>query len=391
MELVTATSSISGKIESIIKEAEEDLYLVSPYIQLEKSESDQWENIKKALNYAIKQGVDIYIIARQDKKKAFPLFEKLKETYGKQCKILLVSNLHAKLYYNGEDALITSMNMYFQSSKKNYEIGVQLNRKRNLDDMKKLKKYINYLIEEAIEYKSTHEQAQDEELHANHEALKETLGQIDREIIQFEVSAIGYKWFKVKTPEGYENKILIKDAPNLEEGNHYIVKAKKKWSKTQYGYSVQLEQVHDIEEIHAFCISCRKPTDGKYDLCYSCNSKFKINPKSLEFHYCKSCGKSKQTISIQRPNCNTCYKSSKQEKRKEIPHGKLPTQMGSGFCIQCVKSIPYDSFLKKVRCRECWGKDKKALNQGEYCHQCGQAHPSSVEKPLCYTCFKKNN
>ena len=81
MELVTATSSISGKIESIIKEAEEDLYLVSPYIQLEKSESDQWENIKKALNYAIKQGVNIYIIARQDKEKAFPLFEKLKETY----------------------------------------------------------------------------------------------------------------------------------------------------------------------------------------------------------------------------------------------------------------------------------------------------------------------
>ena len=389
MELVTATNSISGKIESIIKEAENDLYLISPYIQLKKSESDQWESINKALKFAIDQGVNIYIIARQDKEKAFPLFEKLKETYGKKCKILLVSNLHAKLYYNGEDALITSMNMYLHSSLYNHEIGVQLKRSQNPDDMKKLKKFINYLIAEAIEYKSKLEQEQDEKLHAKHTAEKETKEQDDREIIQFEVLSVGYKWIKVRTSDDYENKILIQDAPDLEEEKHYNVKAKKKWSKTPYGYSVQLEQVHDIEEIHAFCISCRKPIEGKYDLCYSCNSQFKIDQKSLEFHYCKTCGKDKPTISIQRPICIPCYKKSEQFKGKEPPNTNPPIQIGSGFCIQCGQSLPYDSFLKKVRCRKCWGKDKKGLNQGEFCHHCGKKHPSSIEKPLCYTCFKK--
>ena len=91
--------------------------------------------------------------------------------------------------------------------------------------------------------------------------------------------------------KGVEKKIAEKEERRLnfinrsrQRANNRI-KAKKKWSKTPYGYSVQLEQVHDIEEINAFCISCRNPIEEKYDLCYSCNSQFKIDQKSLNFAY----------------------------------------------------------------------------------------------------------
>ena len=57
MFLETSTKSISGKIESIIKEAQEELFIVSPYLKLET-----WIDIKKALNYAVKKEIKITLI-----------------------------------------------------------------------------------------------------------------------------------------------------------------------------------------------------------------------------------------------------------------------------------------------------------------------------------------
>lgn len=384
MELLTSTDSISGKIESIIKEAEDDLYIISPYIQLEKSENNQWDNIIKVLKFAYKEGATIYIVSRQsdEEVKDILLFDKLKESYNESVKILLVPNLHAKLYYNGESALITSMNMYFHSSLNNYEIGVQLSRKRTPDDMKKLKKYISYLIDEAIEYKSKKERVLEKKLHDKQEKLE------DHELIQFEVVSKGYKWIKVRTSDGYENKILIKDVPDLEEQKHYSVKAKRKWLTNYYGYTVQLEKVHDIEEIQSFCISCRKPTDGKYELCYSCNSKFKNDKSQVKFIYCKSCGKKKSNISQQRPECRVCYKSSKYTEKSKFKSEKALISTDFGFCIICGLEIPYDSSLKIIRCRDCWTKDRKGLKEGKFCFNCGKTFSSSVDKPICGSCSK---
>ena len=69
MKLETSLNGISGKIESIIKYAEDKIFLISPYIQLEKSVDKQWDVIKKALHFALKNDVPITVIARKPDKK----------------------------------------------------------------------------------------------------------------------------------------------------------------------------------------------------------------------------------------------------------------------------------------------------------------------------------
>lgn len=422
MELITTTNSISGKIESIIRDAEKELYLVSPYIQLEKSEDEQWNSIKKAIRYAVNHKVEIYIIARRPEGKyAKNPIEIFKDFHGPYLHIYLVEDLHTKLYFNGIDALVSSMNLYFHSSKNNHEIGIQFKLPEDKDQIIKIRKYISYLTEDAEKYQTENELEQEEQKKTQYESRLKENDQGDPDLIQVEVLSIGYKWIKVKTVDGYENKIAIAEAPKMKEEKHYTLKAKHRWVKSRYGYTVYLEKVHDIEEIQGFCIACRKPTESKYDLCFDCNKKFRDSPSKVDFKFCHRCGKEKTSINRDRPLCNLCFKELKAledeiHKFQKSKDGKNDAQKGRdrttsskrtskrinvkealkkdqtmamlGFCIQCGIKIARDNTLQKVRCRDCWGKDKSGHQTGNWCHSCGETHQTSIEKPVCYSCYK---
>ncbi len=42
-------------------------------------------------------------------------------------------------------------------------------------------------------------------------------------------------------------------------------------------------------------------------------------------------------------------------------------------------------------CKECYSKWKRYENgdyEEKFCHMCGKSHKSSVNKPVCYDCYK---
>jgi hypothetical protein len=61
----------------------------------------------------------------------------------------------------------------------------------------------------------------------------------------------------------------------------------------------------------------------------------------------------------------------------------------NGHCIRCKKSISFNP--EKPYCLphyKSWAKYENPEYEEEYCHKCGKPNHSSMEKPVCYSCFK---
>lgn len=88
MEIVISASEIAGKIESIITMAKTDVYLISPFIQFDKQEGDQWTSIIRTIRKALEQKITVHVYAREnDEKSGEFLKEKFAEFQGKNIKI----------------------------------------------------------------------------------------------------------------------------------------------------------------------------------------------------------------------------------------------------------------------------------------------------------------
>lgn len=103
MNLITNMSILRGQIEEIIGDAEKELIIVSPYIQLK-----DWPEVKKALErYCNSIGTKKLTFAIRDNEEK-PLREVLPfKEYGA---IYSVKNLHAKIYLNEKKVILTSLN-----------------------------------------------------------------------------------------------------------------------------------------------------------------------------------------------------------------------------------------------------------------------------------------
>lgn len=243
MRIITTTDEISGTIQTIIQDATDQLFLISPYIQLEKkTENEQWEKLKKSIRYALsKENVTITFMARPpDKRNPVNVTKILEEFLGNNCKVILLKDLHSKVYYNGKEALITSLNLYMYSAYHNYEIGVAFDQKDE-EELKKIGNYIQFLMTEGdfVQSEETIKEVLEEK-------EKSDLKRGDFESVEFKVVAKGRKWYKVETMEGYENKIAIDSVQELLVGEKYKVKAKKEFIRHKYGFVVVFRDTHDV-------------------------------------------------------------------------------------------------------------------------------------------------
>jgi DNA gyrase/topoisomerase IV subunit A len=115
------TSGTSFCIEKVIIEAKSELYLLSPYLQISKT---LYERLRDCSN----KGVKIKIIYGKDELKPT---EKNQLLQLKTVELFFSENLHAKCYFNENQMVLTSMNMYEFSEKNNREMGVFIDRNKD--------------------------------------------------------------------------------------------------------------------------------------------------------------------------------------------------------------------------------------------------------------------
>lgn len=125
MELIKPLE-ISGKIMTLIEESEKKLVLVSPYVKVGK-----WYKFKNTIAKALERGVEIEFYIRADEKDG----SSKDEVHELGITPISVPNLHAKLYLNETQAIVTSLNLLFSSDTSSLEIGYITQTKSEYDDV----------------------------------------------------------------------------------------------------------------------------------------------------------------------------------------------------------------------------------------------------------------
>jgi len=115
------TTGVSYHLEELIKNTQDRLILISPYLQFHKRIKDHLHNLNI-------QKKDIRIVYRENKLQVEES-NWLEEQIGIRTSIL--NSLHAKCYINESEAIVTSMNLYSFSQQNNDEMGILV--KKNED------------------------------------------------------------------------------------------------------------------------------------------------------------------------------------------------------------------------------------------------------------------
>ncbi|HLG36344.1 MAG TPA: phospholipase D family protein [Bacteroidia bacterium] len=112
------TSGITAEVETLIREARERLYIISPYLKLS-------DNIKELLNDKEREKSEVRIIF--GKQELNPTEMSFLQTL-KYVRLYFSKNLHAKCYLNEKKMIISSMNLYEFSQQHNREMGILIDR-----------------------------------------------------------------------------------------------------------------------------------------------------------------------------------------------------------------------------------------------------------------------
>lgn len=123
---------ISSSIMSLIQDAEEELIIVSPYVNIAG-----WKKMKKTLSDAVSRNVNIQYYVRKNTDCAL---QPLKDI---GIKPILVDDLHTKLYISEKQAIITSQNMTQSSDDYSIDFGHEID---DLSEVQQLKEYVSKYI-----------------------------------------------------------------------------------------------------------------------------------------------------------------------------------------------------------------------------------------------------
>lgn len=117
------TTGVSYHLEELIKNTNDRLILISPYLQFHNRVRDHIQNLNV-------QKKDIRIVYRESK---LQLDESnwLESQIGVRTSVC--PTLHAKCYLNENEAIVTSMNLYSFSQQNNDEMGIHVSKENDPD------------------------------------------------------------------------------------------------------------------------------------------------------------------------------------------------------------------------------------------------------------------
>jgi len=138
------TAGSSSEIEKLINNSKEKLYLITPFMQLNKLLKPQLEQLDNR-----ESTIDIRVVSRTDKINADDLafLQKLKNV-----KIFTLDNLHAKCYINQDTAIVTSLNLYDFSQQNNIEMGIKVEKDKDADLYQSIYNGVDSIIRQSKKY-----------------------------------------------------------------------------------------------------------------------------------------------------------------------------------------------------------------------------------------------
>jgi hypothetical protein len=113
MKQFLKTYELTTEILNLISSTRSYCYIVSPYIKI-------WPQLDRILDIASKKETILTFIIREDNK-SLDLVQKLNREYGFE--VIVIKDLHIKLYLNEDNCLISTMNLYDASQQNNLELG----------------------------------------------------------------------------------------------------------------------------------------------------------------------------------------------------------------------------------------------------------------------------
>ena len=320
------TKDCTAKIQNMVRDAEEKLWLISPYIDID-------DQLKQRLQAKDREGgIDMRLVYRGEKLRAGER-EWLKSLDSLE--IRHDQNLHAKCYMNESDALITSLNLYAYSEVNNIEWGILVS------------------------------QADDKELY----------GAIHSEFVDFvwdgatpEKSAKRSQTTEKRTSSASTTRSKTAKRPRKR-----AAAAKRQESLPKKGVCIRKGESIAFDILKPYC--------GK---CYKRWSRYKN--REYQEDRCHACGRDFAT-NADRPLCFDCIQ---RYGGPLVAAGHGFEQPEKGACIRDGEIIAFD--LSKPYCGKCfrnWNKYKNRDYEENRCHACGLYGPSSMERPVCLTCYLK--
>jgi len=243
------TYDTTSHIEKIIIQAQQELVLVSPYLDISQKFIERLQDAHNRRN------VRITIIYGKNQLKP-EIKDKLKALNNLY--LYFYKDLHAKCYYNETSMIITSMNLYEYSEKNNREMGV--------------------LIDRQLDSNVYNDAKSESEFIKSHSTVERIEG------TQYNERVRSQKSNDIKTPQ------------------------EKKRKKSSFFDDI----IGGIEAAligEGYCIRCkaRIPINIKQPLCKDCYSKWsKYKDNSYKEKYCHQCGKQARTT-ILKPLCKDCF------------------------------------------------------------------------------------
>ena len=277
------TEDVTARLQKIIREANEYLVFISPYLQLNSK-------VKDLLSLKGRSNTPIRIIYRT-------LNVEEKEWLDSQpgVELFVRRNLHAKCYLNEKEAILTSMNLYEYSQQNNYEMGILVSKTEDRELYEDIMKEVGLITEISEKVREVPDP-------------KRTRGSTGR--------------IQESTAESSSTDSQRTDAMRPDSGTYsrgaergQVRETPSAYSPNRTGYRPAPLPTEPAARIPAsgFCIRCKANLDidpGK-PYCYSCYQTWnRYKDVDYEEVYCHICGKYNDST-MRKPLCYACYQQYK--------------------------------------------------------------------------------
>jgi len=236
-ELLT-TLGISHSIEKLIREAEDEIILVTPYIKLSK-------NLYERLKQASSRGIEVTIVYGKsdlDKKQSDLLAEL------ENLNLFYLDKLHAKCYLNENRLIIGSMNMHEYSERENSELGVEFNKSDDEQIINEALLEIKSFVQNAV-LKKKSSRTDKVGFVSNVLNIGSTF---HRELQKYLNSVFNRELFKIKTQTGWNRDHEYLEAENILSGLDVEID-----DRLVFEFKFEPEVVQKLS-------SCKRITDHKF-------------------------------------------------------------------------------------------------------------------------------